>query len=129
MDQPDPSTITRMLTELCDHTETLERELAACVPGMKMIAKMLSDERALADRLAGCVERLAWLDGHNVPNEAEEALAAWDASRNPAPATISNRLDEWKHGIYDTPAEIDAHLDELLAKSAKTWKPLEGDEE
>jgi hypothetical protein len=27
MDQPEPSTITRMLTELCDHAERLEREL------------------------------------------------------------------------------------------------------
>lgn len=30
MDQPEPTAITRMLTELCDHAERLERELAAC---------------------------------------------------------------------------------------------------
>ena len=42
----------------------------------------LDRERALADRLADALEKLAWLAGHEVPNEAEKALAAWKEARS-----------------------------------------------
>ena len=44
--------------------------------------EQLSAERALADRLAEELEKLAWLAGHEVPNEAEKALAAWKEARS-----------------------------------------------
>ena len=53
--------------ELRPKIAELEREIAA--------------ERALADRLCASVERLAWLDGHDVPNESEEAIASWKEAR------------------------------------------------
>lgn len=68
IEQPQPYQIGQALDALCDHAERLERELAA--------------ERALADRLCACLERHAWLDGHETPNESEEALAAWKARRD-----------------------------------------------
>ena len=46
------------------------------------LLKQLSTERALADRLAEELEKLAWLAGHEVPNEAEKALAAWKEARS-----------------------------------------------
>ena len=45
------------------------------------LRKQLKSERALADRLAEELEKLAWLAGHEVPNEAEKALAAWKEAR------------------------------------------------
>lgn len=42
----------------------------------------LTAERALADRLAKQLESLAWLAGHECPNAAEEALAAWKEARS-----------------------------------------------
>ena len=39
-------------------------------------------ERALADRLAEELEKLAWLAGHEVPNEAEKTLSAWKEARS-----------------------------------------------
>ena len=44
--------------------------------------RKLAATRALADRLAEELEKLAWLAGHEVPNEAEKALAAWKESRS-----------------------------------------------
>jgi len=94
--------------ELRPKIAELERELAACVPGMEMISKMLSDERALADRLA---DQLKTCSYRYDPRGAQVTLDEWKASRNP------------------TPAEIDAHLDECAARSERDWKPLEGDAE
>ena len=54
-------------TKLLQHARRLERERDA--------------ERALADRLAEELEKLAWLAGHEVPNEAEKALTAWKEAR------------------------------------------------
>ena len=48
----------------------------------KALQEHLSAERALADRLAEELEKLAWLAGHEVPNEAEKALTAWKEARS-----------------------------------------------
>ena len=46
------------------------------------LLKQLEAERAIADRLAEELEKLAWLAGHEVPNEAEKALTAWKEARS-----------------------------------------------
>ena len=63
--------------------ERLERELAACVPGMELIARMLSDERSLADRLADAVADLRQLlKAFGLGDQTgREALAAWKEAR------------------------------------------------
>lgn len=48
------------------------------------LEKQLAAERALADRLAGHLEQLAWLDGIGESNESEQALAAWKEARHGA---------------------------------------------
>ena len=48
----------------------------------RRLKRALDKERALADRLAEELEKLAWLAGHEVPNEAEKALAAWKEARS-----------------------------------------------
>ena len=53
--------------------------------------------------------------------DADTALREWKVSRGESHAN--------PHNPIPSAEEIDAHLDELLAKSAKTWKPLEGDAE
>jgi hypothetical protein len=107
-------------------------EIAAGARGAQMIADMLSDERALADRLA------AWLDTvlagyddakeiapfeHTEAHAANRALAAWKAARDP------NGSTEKPYNPIPSADEIDAHLDELAARSERDWKPLEGDAE
>ena len=54
---------------------------ALCDSFLKTLDK-LAAERAIADRLAEELEKLAWLAGHEVPNEAEKALAAWKEARS-----------------------------------------------
>lgn len=96
MDQPEPSTITRMLTELCDYTERLERELEqerqdrkqADLDTIRALGER-NDERKLADRLAGALS-VYWGDcrhlGYYMPEpanrKAEDAVAAWKEARN-----------------------------------------------
>lgn len=46
------------------------------------LREQLKSERALADRLAVELQKLAWLSGHEVPNDAEKALAAWKGARS-----------------------------------------------
>lgn len=54
--------------EWADFARRLERERDA--------------ERAIADRLAGALQPLAWLSGIETPNTAEEVLAAWKEARS-----------------------------------------------
>jgi hypothetical protein len=80
MEQPHPADIGAMIDAAADRLEQLEKQLAA--------------ERALADRLAGCMAHLAnydwFIDGtesHSVvcalpPNQVREALAAWKEARS-----------------------------------------------
>ena len=42
------------------------------------------------------------------------------------PANLRHLLGD---SLNDTPAQIDAHLDECVARSERDWKPLEGDAE
>ena len=70
-----------------DFARELERELAACVPGMELIARMLSDERALADRLAASLDTL--LAGYD---DAKEIACFTVAEEH----TASRAIEAWK---------------------------------
>lgn len=85
MDQPEPSKITRMLTELCDHTERLERELEqerqdrkqADLDAIRALGER-NDARALADSLAACIDDLSY--EYN-PMAAKRAYQTWKEAR------------------------------------------------
>ena len=75
--------------------DDLNEQLAAGVRGAELIARMLSDERALADRLAealnesteGFGDRMSCEEscqcaGRRIVKVNKEALAAWKASRD-----------------------------------------------
>ena len=62
--------------------EDFKLELADARRDICELEKQLTSERALADRLAEELEKLAWLAGHEVPNEAEKALTAWKEARS-----------------------------------------------
>jgi hypothetical protein len=71
-----------------DRIAELERELAtereqltANHEATKLLSKWLEDEREIADRLAGELAGIAWLQAAIVPNPAEIALAAWKEAR------------------------------------------------
>ena len=75
--------------ELRQHARRLERDRDEQFRLLGMSAERECDlrgkldrERALANRLAEELEKLAWLAGHEVPNEAEKAIAAWKEARN-----------------------------------------------
>ena len=95
-DSPDANTTAHARSnwwkQRCDD---LNEQLAAGVRGAELIARMLSDERALADRLAALLQRdRDGYSGQVVDPECDccdceylrpidEALAAWKASRDP----------------------------------------------
>ena len=74
----------KLAADLATHAEILERELAANLKGTELIARMLADERALSDRLAGELHHIAaWRDAaiancHYNP----VPLADWKESRH-----------------------------------------------
>lgn len=123
------------IAEMTDLARQLEREnqtfraaQKACedcdAPRVDRIAELereLAAERALADRLASVLRTYNYdlLAGEMIQfvPEHDVALAAWEEARTPPVGCNPS----------PTPAEIDAHLDELLAKSAVSWKPLPGD--
>jgi hypothetical protein len=82
---------------LVDMVEDLESHRETAMNAFRLSEKELAAERALADRLAGCISHLAtydwFIDGthsHSVvcslpPQKTREALAAWKEARSETP--------------------------------------------
>ena len=75
-------------SKLADVADNLRAELAtereqlvANHEATKLLGKWLEAERALADRLAGELAGIAWLQDAIAPNPAELAVAAWKEAR------------------------------------------------
>lgn len=69
------------IAELERELATEREQLAANHEATKLMGKWLEAERELADRLAGELAGIAWLQDAIVPNPAEVAVAAWKAAR------------------------------------------------
>jgi hypothetical protein len=67
--------------ELRADLATANDQLSANHEATKLLSKWLEDEREIADRLAGELAGIAWLQAAIVPNPAEIALAAWKEAR------------------------------------------------
>lgn len=78
------------LVERDEAREALENHKAAsihtchdnCKRPMCVLRRERDAERALADRLAGQLEPLAWLAGYERPNAAELAMLEWKEARS-----------------------------------------------